>query len=67
MDPLIKLKCLLDGYRLHYERACNQALMESEYGYHDSSQFARGQQFVLEYVIQDLEALKCLLEVNCDE
>lgn len=64
MDPITKLECLLDAYRLHYERSKRQAFLDSEYGYHESCQFNRGQQFVLEYVIQDLEALKRLLEVS---
>lgn len=62
MDPRTKLSCLLDAYRLHHARAKKQAFMDAEYGYHQSSQFNRGQQFVLEYVIQDLELLQKLME-----
>lgn len=65
-DFHVKLEVLLDTYRLHFDRARRQAFMDSEYGYHESCQFNRGQQFVLDYVIKDLESLKDLLEVSGD-
>lgn len=67
MDPRVKLKCLLDTYALHVQRAKRQATIDSEYCDREYVQFNRGQQFVLEYVMRDLESLLSLLEDPADD
>lgn len=63
VDALVRIDCLIDAYRLHHKRAARQAFMDGEFGYHASSQFNHGQEFVLDYVIKDLESLRSLLVV----
>lgn len=63
-----RLDAKIDCYIRLSEKASRQALYDSECGYHESAQFNKGQQFALEYVIQDLQiVLQGLKEVSGNE
>lgn len=62
MDPKIKLEVMIDHYRFHMKNAKRQSYKDSECGYHQSSQFNKGQVFILECVLKDLEQLLDLLK-----
>lgn len=54
---IIRLQTKIDSYNHTKERARRTALEDGEYGYHQSAAFNKGQEFTLEYVIQDLKII----------
>ena len=57
MDIIVALETRIDLYQKAAERARRSAFMDDEYGYHQSAQFNKGQQFVYELIVDDLEKL----------
>lgn len=52
---IIKLQTTIDSYNHTKEHSRRTALEDGECGYHQSAAFNKGQEFTLEYVIQDLK------------
>ena len=62
---ITELETKIDTYKRAKERVQKQALQDSEYGYHETAQFNKGQQFALSYVIEDLQiVLQGLKAIN---
>lgn len=67
-SAIIRLEHKISSYSRTAERVRLQAFNDSEAGYEGSYQFNKGQQFVLEYVIEDLQiVLQSFKEVSGDE
>lgn len=54
-ETINRLETKIDTYKRQAERTRRQAYIDDEYGYHESAKFNKGQQFALEYVINDLQ------------
>ena len=54
---ITRLETKLDTYNRAKERTKKQAIMDEEYGYHESAKFNKGQAFALDYVIEDLQII----------
>lgn len=62
---ITQLEARIDTYERAKERARKQALYDGECGYHESAQFNKGQQFALDYVVEDLQiVLEGLKAIN---
>ena len=57
VDIEVALETRIDLYRKAAERTRRSAFMDDEYGYHQSAQLNKGQQFVYEFIVDDLEKL----------
>lgn len=51
---ITRLETRIDSYTRTAKRTKKQAVYDAECGYRESAQFNKGQQFALEYVIEDL-------------
>ena len=52
---ITRMETRIDAYNRTAQRTKKQAQYEAECGYRETAQFNRGQQFALEYVIEDLQ------------
>lgn len=54
---ITRLEAKIDTYERAKERVRKQALYEGECGYRETAQFNKGQQFALNYVVEDLQII----------
>ena len=54
---ITRIETKINSYNRTKERSKKQAVMDDEYGYHETAQFSKGQEFTLEYVIDDLRII----------
>ena len=56
-QAITRLETKLDTYNRAAQRTKKQAINDGECGYRESARFNKGQQFALEYVIDDLQII----------
>lgn len=54
---ITRIETMIDSYTRIAEKASRQAFLDCECGNHESSRFNKGQQFALQYVIEDLQII----------
>lgn len=54
---ITRIETKIDSYNRTKERSKKQAVTDDEYGYRETAQFSKGQEFTLEYVIDDLRII----------
>lgn len=65
---IARIETKIDSYIRTAERCSRQAFYDNECGYRESARFNKGQEFTLQYVIEDLQIilknLKAIQDLN---